>query len=158
MINKRKLLMSSSSSDGEARNPTKIARNKTVKIKAESPIHKTEHKSAHTSKKISTKKSSNSVSKNVSRKTSKVQSKKTTKRISSGSEKSDFSRSASVLNATQKRQSVRITPQESKKSLKSNKSSKRRADRRRDDSGSRIDFQDKQEDDVGLRSYSPSRN
>jgi len=98
------------------------------------------------------------VSKNVSRKSSKAHSKKTTKRISSGSEKSDFSRSASVLNATQKRQSIRITQQESKKSLKSNKSSKRRKDRRRDDSGSNIDFQEKQEDDVGLRSYSPLRN
>lgn len=95
LVNKRRPLMSSSSSDGGMKNQTKYNRNKTVKIKAESPEHKLEHKSAHKAKK-----SSNSVSKNVSRKSSKAHSKKTTKRISSGSEKSDFSRSASVLNAT----------------------------------------------------------
>lgn len=38
--------MSSSSSDGGIKNQTKYNRNKTVKIKAESPVQKLEHKSA----------------------------------------------------------------------------------------------------------------
>ena len=147
--------MSSSSSDEGIKSQTKyMDRSKTVKIKDDSPVDKLEHKSA-----FKAKKSSNSVSKNISRKSSKAQSKKTTKRISSESEKSDFSRSASILNATQKKTTIhRIAQQDSKKSLKSNKSSKRRKDRRRDDSGSNIDFQEKQEEDGGLRSYSPLRN